>query len=81
MTNRAGRPSEGGPERLNTEEVRKMLDAATIRSASRTLHRMGIEPVSREPGRSGMNLYDAVEIREAIAARPGRGRREAKEGT
>lgn len=58
---------------MNTEEVRVMLGAATIRSVSRTLHRWGIEPVSREPGRSGMNLYDAGQVRAAIAARPGRG--------
>ena len=75
MTTRTGRPSGGGhPELINTEEVRVMLGAATIRSASRTLHRMGIAPVAREAGRSGMNLYDAEEVRAAIVARPGRGK-------
>lgn len=80
MTSRTARPSGGG-HLVNTEEVREMLGAATIRSVSRTLHRLGVEPVSREPGRSGMNLYDAGEIRAAIAARPGRGRRDPKEKT
>lgn len=58
------------PERWNTEECRVHLDAATIRSASRTLHRLEIKPVAREPGRSGMNLYDADEVRTKAAARP-----------
>jgi hypothetical protein len=75
MTDRTGRPSGGGPELVSTEEVRVMLGAATIRSASRTLHRLGVQPVSRQPGRSGMNQYDAAEVRAAIAGRPGRGRR------
>lgn len=71
MTKGTGRPSGGGhPELISTEEVRVMLGAATIRSVSRTLHRLGIYPVSREPGRAGMNLYDAVEVRAAVAARP-----------
>jgi hypothetical protein len=69
---RTSRPSGGGPTLVNTEEVRVMLGAATIRSVSRTLHRWGIEPVSREPGRSGMNLYDADVIRKSIASRPRR---------
>jgi hypothetical protein len=59
----------------NTERVREELGAGTIRSASRTLHRLGINPVSREPGRSGQNLYDAAEVAAAIAARPGQGRK------
>jgi hypothetical protein len=74
MTDRTGRPSGGGPELVSTEEVRVMLGAATIRSASRTLHRLGVQPVSREPGRSGMNLYEAEAIRRAIAGRPRAGK-------
>ena len=73
---RTSRPSGGGPTLVNTEEVRVMRGAATIRSVSRTLHRWGIEPVSREPGRSGMNLYDADVIRYAMDRRPGRGKRQ-----
>lgn len=75
MTDRTGRPSGGGPQPhlINTEEVRKMLGAATIRSASRTLIRWGVEPVSREAGRSGMNLYDLRQVEAAVASRPGRG--------
>lgn len=57
-------------ELWNTERVREELGAKTIRSASRTLHRLGINPVAREPGRSGMNLYDPAEVTAAIAARP-----------
>lgn len=52
-----------------------MLNLKTVRSASRALHRMGLRPVAGEPGRSGQNLYDADEVRAAIAARPGRGAR------
>jgi hypothetical protein len=64
------------PDKLNTETVRVMLDLGSLQSAARALHRMGIRPVAREPGRSGMNLYDAEEIRKAIANRPGRGKRQ-----
>lgn len=64
-----------GMELWTTERVREELGAKTIRSASRTLHRLGIEPVAREPGRRGMNQYEAAAVRAAIANRPGRGRR------
>jgi hypothetical protein len=62
-------------EKWNTERVRVELGLTSIRSASRALHRLGIRPVSREPGRLGMNEYDAAEVTAAIAARPGRGRK------
>lgn len=62
-----------------TERVRQELGAKTIRSASRTLHRLGLKPVAREPGRSGQNLYDANAVRAAIAARPGHGRATTEE--
>jgi hypothetical protein len=62
-------------ELWNTERVREELGASSIRSASRIILRLGVEPVSREPGRSGMNLYEADQIRSAIAGRPGRGRK------
>ena len=60
-------------EKWTTEQVREYLGAASIRSASRTLHRLGIKPVSREPGRKGMNEYDAAEVQQKAGQRPGRG--------
>lgn len=59
-------------ELWNTERVRQELGASSIRSAGRIIVRLGLVPVSREPGRSGMNLYDAEAVVAAIAARPGR---------
>lgn len=56
-------------ELMTTEQVRVELGLSTIRSASRALHRLGLKPVAREPGRSGMNLYEAVEFRAALAGR------------
>ena len=56
------------PELWNTERMRQELGAKTIRSASRIILRLGLEPVSREPGRSGMNLYDAAVAGPVIAA-------------
>ncbi len=57
------------PDLLNTEQLRQELGAKTIRSAMRIILRLGLKPVAREPGRSGMNLYDAAEARAAIANR------------
>lgn len=65
-------------ELWNTERVRAQLGAKTIRSASRIILRLGLVPVSREPGRSGMNLYNAAEVRAAIANRPSRRARVAR---
>jgi len=62
-------------ELWTTEQARDYLGLKTIRSASRTLIRMGITAVSREPGRSGMNLYDAKEIRREHGKRPRAGAR------
>lgn len=59
-------------ELWNTERIRQELGASSIRSAGRIIVRLGLTPVSREPGRSGMNLYDAEAVAAAIAARPGR---------
>lgn len=58
-----------------TEQCRVYLGLKTIRSTSTTLGRMGAEAVSREPGRSGMDLYDAGEIRRLHASRPRAGAR------
>jgi hypothetical protein len=64
-------------EQWTTTEVAEFLGAASVRSVSKTLHRLKILPVGREPGRSGQNLYDADEIRSKAVpgARPGQGRR------
>jgi hypothetical protein len=56
-------------ELWNTERIRIELGAKTIRSAGRIILRLGLTPVAREPGRSGMNLYDANAVRAALAAR------------
>jgi hypothetical protein len=75
---RTVRHNEVVPDKLlNTEAVRVMLGLGSLQSAARALHRMGVRPVAREPGRSGMNLYDAEQIKAAIASRPGRRRKEA----
>lgn len=58
-------------ELWSTERVRQELGAATIRSAGTMIVRLGLKPVSREPGRSGMNLYEPAEVRAAIASRSG----------
>lgn len=57
------------PELWNTERIRQELGAKTIRSAGRIILRLGLTPVAREPGRSGMNLYEADAVRAALAAR------------
>lgn len=62
-------------EQWTTTEVAEYLGATSVRSVSKTLHRMGIRPIGRQPGRSGENLYDADEVRAQKAAMPGRGAR------
>jgi hypothetical protein len=44
-------------------------------SVRKALHRLGVRPVARQPGRSGRNLYDPEQVRSAAAARPGKGTR------
>jgi len=44
-------------------------------SARKQLHRWGISPASRAPGRGGENLYPADQVQAAHASRPGQGRR------
>lgn len=41
----------------------------TPRSADTELRRQGVRPVGRQPGRGGKNLYDAAEVRAALAGR------------
>jgi hypothetical protein len=55
-------------ETWNTERVRQELGAKTIRSAGRIILRLGLKPIAREPGKAGMNLYDAATAGAAIAA-------------
>ncbi|MEU0940282.1 hypothetical protein [Embleya sp. NPDC005971] len=51
------------------------LGARSTNTARRFLARAGIHATGRQPGRSGENLYDAQAVRDAQAARPGRGAR------
>jgi hypothetical protein len=44
-------------------------------SVRKALHRLGVRPVARQPGRSGRNLYDPEQVRAAAASRPGKGKR------
>lgn len=63
------------PERWTIAEVTAYLGAASTGSARRTLSRWGVTAVARQPGRGGQSLYDPEEVRQAQAARPGRGAR------
>lgn len=60
-------------QQWTTTEVQEYLGASSVRSVSKTLSRLGVRPVARQPGRSGENLYDAAQIRAAKASMPGRG--------
>lgn len=63
---------------VTTSEVAAMLGytgEAAVRSAAKWLHRHGVRPVGREPGRIGQNLYDEAVVRSALDDAPGRGRR------
>lgn len=51
----------------NTERMRQELGASSIRSAATIILRLGLTPVAREPGRSGMNLYDPAVAGPVIA--------------
>jgi len=63
------------PELWTTVEAAEYLGASSAGSGRKTLSRLGLAPVSREPGRGGQNLYDAAEVRAAKARMPGRGKR------
>ena len=65
---------------MTAAELWTVADVADVlgiapKSADNQLRRWGVTPVSRQPGRGGMNLYRATEVRRAIAARPGQGAR------
>jgi hypothetical protein len=63
------------PELWTTAQAAAYLGASSTGSGRKTLSRLGITPVSREPGRGGQNLYDAGRVRAVKAEMPGRGRR------
>jgi len=58
-------------EQITTTQAAEL---AGVKAAGvhRLLHRAGIRPVGREPGRAGQNLYDAAQVQAAVQARPGR---------
>lgn len=63
-----------------TDELWTVVDVAgflgvAVKSADTQLRRWSVAPVSRQPGRGGMNLYDPREVRRAYTARPGQGAR------
>jgi hypothetical protein len=60
-------------ETISTSEAAEILGLKDRHSARRALHRLGLRPVARQPGRSGENLYDRAEVEKA--KRPGRGAR------
>jgi hypothetical protein len=60
--------------RMRVRRVLKALPGVGDATARRTLGRAGIRPVARRPGRAGLSLYDAEQIRAWHASRPGSGR-------
>lgn len=64
-------------ELWSIEQVRVHLEAASRKSASRTLSRWGVKAVRYEPGENGRPeaRYDAQAVRDAKDNRPGRGKR------
>ena len=59
------------------EQVRVFLGAASAKSASRTLSRWGVRALGYERGESGRPeaRFDAQQVRDAKAGRPGRDNR------
>lgn len=62
------------PELWTTAQAAGYLGASSAGSGRKTLSRLGVTPISREPGRGGQNLYDAAKVRAAKARMPGRGK-------
>ena len=62
------------PELWTTAQAAEYLGASSAGSGRKTLSRLGVTPISREPGRGGQNLYDATKVRAAKARMPGRGK-------
>jgi hypothetical protein len=64
-----------GRKRMTTTEAAAYLGLGSPHAARRQLHRWGVKPVSRLPGRAGENVYDADEVHAAKSNAPGRGAR------
>lgn len=60
-------------ETMTTTQAAEYLGLGSPHAARKQLHRWGVAPVSRRPGRAGESLYDAEQVRTAKAAAPGRG--------
>ncbi|MFI5752567.1 hypothetical protein ACIBBE_43510 [Streptomyces sp. NPDC051644] len=71
------RPVELWPISQVAEYLGYSGDSATG-SARKQLHRWGLTPASRAPGRGGESLYAADQITAAQTHRPGKGRRNAQ---
>lgn len=65
-------PGRDDPELWTTDQVRAYLNLTTRASARAQLAAWGIQPVAREPGRAGQNLYPAATVKARKTA--GRGR-------
>ncbi|MEU1071956.1 MULTISPECIES: hypothetical protein [unclassified Streptomyces] len=70
--------TENPPQLWTITEVAEHLGytgepATAAGSARKALHRWGVKPIGRQPGRSGLSLYDAAEVQAAIDAAPGKG--------
>lgn len=58
------------------DEVADFFDytgASATGSARKTLSRLGVTAVARQPGRGGKSLYRRADVEAAHAARPGQG--------
>jgi len=71
-------PDDQPPDTMNTYDIGVFLgyqgDRKTVlRSAGRWINRAGIEPVGREPGRDGLNLYPTTQVHAKKDAMPGKG--------
>ncbi|OZM73992.1 hypothetical protein CFN78_06805 [Amycolatopsis antarctica] len=60
---------------VTTTEAAPLMGVRDAPAARRKLDRWGVQPIFRQPGRDGQNLYDTAEIRERVAQAPGRGAR------
>jgi len=60
-------------ERWTTDDVKAFLGLSSRESARDWLSTHDICAIGRQPGRSGLNEYDAATIRQVAAQRPGQG--------
>jgi len=65
------------PELWTIDEVAEHIGASSAKSASKTLSRWGVRAYDYQPSANGrpQARFDAARVREAAAARPGRGAR------